>query len=92
MAIMDVMAIAAVMPILTIISRMATMTLIFSFNFNYESCYIINNFLYGYGHNGNSCHNRGNDPIDCYEHIVVMIKHSLVALKAILSFMTLLDS
>ena len=99
MAIMDIMAITAVMPmpIRTIIGRMATMTLIISVNIIASTIIrvailgdVINHFWYGYGHNCSSGHNRCNGHIGCYEHIFVMTKHSLVVLIAILAFMTLI--
>ena len=87
---MNVLTIMAYIPRMTIIALMATMTndhcRCDSLN-NYESCYIGDNSLYGYGHNGSSGHNRCNDHIDCNEYIVVMTKHLLVA---VLSVMTLI--
>ena len=80
MAIMDAMSIRAVLPIMTIIVLMATIPLMISVN-NNESCFIgdvIDNSFYGYGHNGSSSHNICNGHIDCYDHIVVMTKHSLL--------------
>ena len=77
MAIMDAMSIRAVLPIMTIIVLMATIPLMI----NNESCFIgdvIDNSFYGYGHNGSSSHNICNGHIDCYDHIVVMTKHSLL--------------
>ena len=97
MAIMDVMAITAAMPIMTIIDWMATITLIISVNMMAQTVMkvailgdVINNFWYGYVYNGSSDHNRRNGHIGCYEHIVVRTKYFLIALIAILCFMTLI--
>ena len=88
---MDIMAITAVIPIMTIIAWMATMSLIISVNMRVVILgYVIDSFLYWYGYNGSSGHNRYDGHIGCYLHIVLMTKHSLIALIDVLSFMTLI--
>ena len=80
-------AIMDVMPIMTIIAWMVTMTLIISVNMITSAIMkvvilgdVINKVWYGYGHNGISGLDMCNGHIGCYEHIVVMTKNSLVAL------------